>query len=248
MYFVSQGFVRDSHGTICVFNFPGTNTQTYPGGINPRGEIVGTWINYDGPYLSQAHGFLRQPDGTLTSIDVGGPDFPDTSIDAINAEGRSVGFYDNFNVAGKEGHAFLREADGSITVFDVLNASFTVPQAINDKGQIAGEYVISNLDPIVQRAFLRDRDGTITTFDVPSAVPGGTNVVALDSKGDITGFYEDPAKLNWRGFVRKADGTITTFDAPNAEETMPTAMNPRGEIVGLFTDTSNHLHGFVMNP
>ena len=242
-YYATQGFVRDPHGTTTAFSFPGTDTQTLPLDINPRGEVVGIWIGYGGQYLSQEHGFLREPDGTITTIDAGSPSFPDTWIRSINAAGQSTGFYDNYNVAGQEAHGFLREADGSITSFDVLNATDTLPVAINSKGQIAGDYLIRN--QAVQRGFLRDKDGTITTFDVPGATPNGNIIVAIDSKGEIAGIYQDN-DLNYHGFMRKADGTITTFDAPKATQTIPAAMNSRGEITGAFIDTNGHEHGFVL--
>jgi hypothetical protein len=243
-YWVSHGFVRDAHGTTTLFSFPGTYTQTLPTGINSQGVIAGVWIGYDDSgQLSQSHGFLRKPDGTLVSIDVGGQDYPDTSIDAINSVGQAVGFYDNYNVAGQDGHGFLRNVDGSIAKIDVLNATSTFPIAINDKGQVAGDYDIPDL--LVQRGFLREADGTITTFNVPGAVTNGNMITGIDSKGRVAGYYQDTNGVE-HAFVRKTDGSFATFDAPGAKRTVTTAINSQGVMVGSFIDSQNKMHGFVL--
>jgi hypothetical protein len=50
--------------------------------------------------------------------------------------------------------------------------------------------------------------------------------------------------------VRAPGGTITTFDAPGAgtglgQGTDCTAINPEGEIAGIYYDTNDVAHGFV---
>ena len=48
------------------------------------------------------------------------------------------------------------------------------------------------------------------------------------------------------GFVRDPKGNFTTFDVPNASFTSAFGINDRGDIVGLFTDSSFRNHGFLM--
>ncbi|HTR22761.1 MAG TPA: hypothetical protein VMI10_02175 [Terriglobales bacterium] len=107
----------------------------------------------------------------------------------------------------------------------------------------------------------------ITTFD-PQAPPGGwlpyegTQSLAINSMGTITGFYSDPLFV-YHAFVRTPDGTIAVFNAPDAgtqsvtgflptplgvlggQGTYATAMNDAGTITGLYVDATNVMHGFV---
>jgi hypothetical protein len=51
--------------------------------------------------------------------------------------------------------------------------------------------------------------------------------------------------------VRAPNGAITTFDAPGAgtgafQGTIPFSFNPGGAIVGYYLDSSNVLHGFLL--
>ncbi len=43
----------------------------------------------------------------------------------------------------------------------------------------------------------------------------------------------------------KSNGNIATFDVRNATRTVPTAMNSKGEITGVFYDANGDQHGFV---
>ena len=56
--------------------------------------------------------------------------------------------------------------------------------------------------------------GTIITFDAPGAV-NGTEALAMNPAGSITGFYFD-ANFVPHGFLRAKNGSFTTFDTPGA--------------------------------
>ena len=61
-----EGFVRDSDGTLTLFNLPGATGGTYPYAINDLGEIVGSYsiLGVYGTGMT----FLREPDGSFTTI------------------------------------------------------------------------------------------------------------------------------------------------------------------------------------
>jgi hypothetical protein len=68
----------------------------------------------------------------------------------------------------------------------------------------------------VPHGFLRNTDGTLITFDAPGAGTDffqGTQAVAINPRGVITGIYTDLNFVN-HGFLRAGDGTLTTFDPP----------------------------------
>ena len=94
----AHGFLRTRDGTIVTFDVPGS-VRTYVFGINPVGQIVGTYIV--GTY-NAAHGFVRNPDGTIVTFDVPGSVF--TWVSDINPAGQIVGFYVD---AGGVAHGFV---------------------------------------------------------------------------------------------------------------------------------------------
>jgi len=163
---------------------------------------------------------------------------------SINAEGAITGGYSD----GQNIHGFLRARDGTITTFDVPGpTSNPNPIGINQAGEIAGSY----LDPQgnYSHGFLRARDGTFTTFDVPGAAYVGTVPTGINSKGKITGGYED-ANGAGHGFLRAPDGTFTTFDPPGYTGTDPTAINSAGTVIGMVSARTviglvNPGHGFI---
>ena len=72
---VCHGFVRAPDGTITTFDAPGAGTGsgqgTFPSTVvclNPAGPISGATIDNSNVY----HGFVRAPNGTITTFDVPG--------------------------------------------------------------------------------------------------------------------------------------------------------------------------------
>jgi hypothetical protein len=144
-----HGFIRTASGKYTSFDVPGAGPDgysgegTYPQGINDLGEVSGIWVDVNFIY----HGFVRNPDGRITTFDVptictklSSPPadcaYNGTYAAGVNLLGRVVGTY-----YGEDGnpHGFWRDADGSITRFDAPGSGyFTQPVAINDSGQITG--------------------------------------------------------------------------------------------------------------
>ena len=94
---------------------------------------------------------------------------------------------------------------------------------------------------------------TVTTFDAPNA--GFTIATAINSAGQITGYYEDTIDQITRGFLREPDGTITTFDGPPltltyTSFTFARTINSAGQIAGSYFESSvpageSRGHGFL---
>lgn len=254
---VQHGFIRDARGKLTYFDPPGVSTDIIPADINIWGQVAGTAYNYDDPtmFASHQHGFIRQPDGKFLTIDAGGADYPETTINAINALGQTTGWCDDFNKQSNDpldpfalGHTalgFIRNANGKVTRFNVLNATDTYPVALNALGQVAGSYdiVLSEFD-VVHQGFLRQPNGKIVTFVAPGA-GDSTQVDAIDALGRVIGHFED-SNDQYHAFIRKVDGKITTFDVPGASSTVPTGVNAQGNIVGFWWDAELKQHGFVL--
>jgi hypothetical protein len=219
-------------GTFITFDAPGAVFGTYPSGINPRGVIVGTFVdeNFVG------HGFLRARGGSITTFDV--PNAVNgTYPSGINTAGVVIGTFADVNFVG---HGFVRAIDGSIATFDVPGAfdGFFFLTSINPAGLIVGTLFDENF---VTHGFVRATNGTITTIDVPGAV-NGTTAIGINPMGVITGIYTDASFLS-HAFVRASDGTLTTFDPPSPGFMEPFApfsfgpelsITPQGVITGTY--------------
>jgi len=81
--------------------------------IVPSGAITGGYLDAN----NFAHGFLRNPDGAITTFDVPGVggSFGSTG-QSMNEHGTIVGSYTDTN---DRIHGFLRDPKGSFTTFDV---------------------------------------------------------------------------------------------------------------------------------
>jgi hypothetical protein len=249
--FVSHGFLRAPDGTFTEFDAPGAGAVgafaegTYPVAIDRAGIVTGNYVDDN----DVSHGFLRAPDGKLTTFNApGAGTAPNTGLPegtypvAINPAGTITGY--RYGASGLCG--FLRAPDGTFTEFEAPGASNgTFPAAINPAGVVTGYY---QDESYVYHSFLRAPDGTFTKFEAPGARTGddyGTFPVSINPAGVVTGSYDDENGLS-HGFVRAADGTFTEFEAPHAVEgTFPVSINPAGAIAGSYDGANGLGHGFV---
>jgi hypothetical protein len=90
-----SGFLRAPDGTLTSYPYPGGVALVGPrfmsrsgsgvyGSINANGTITGTYLDSS----NKSHGFMRTPDGVITTFDLGGGD---TTAVAINDYGIIVG-------------------------------------------------------------------------------------------------------------------------------------------------------------
>jgi uncharacterized membrane protein len=239
----SSGFVRARDGTLTTFNLPGGgfvfplyNPFGPPPSINPAGEIAGTYFD---PNFAGEHGFLRTPDGTLSTIDAPGAFF--TEVLAINPAGVIVG---DLCDAATCFRGFVRAPDGTFTQIGPPGANVeTIPiGGINPSGAVTGTYY-DGVNLLIH-GYLLTPDGTFTVFDPPGSVY--TSPFAINPAGVITGYYCDA--VGCRSFLRAPDGTITSFDPPGSVFSVALAINSGGVVTGSFQDASGVEHGFVYRP
>ena len=103
---------------------------TIASGINPSGQIVGSFENGSG-----VHGFLYSG-GTYTNIDDPSATMG-TVASGINDSGQIVGTF--YNATGA--HGFLYSGGTYTTLDDPLATQGTIATGINDLGQFVGYYV-----------------------------------------------------------------------------------------------------------
>lgn len=199
--------------------------ETYGGSINSAGTVTGFYRFSD----NKDHGFIRAPDGTITTFDVTGAD--ETTPRAINVKGSVTGYA----IGATMGMGFVRTPDGTITTFQVPGETGgTNPLSINAEGEVTGNYCcIFRNGLALMKGFLRHKNGHFTTFLLTPA----TYPMRIVPSGAIAGFYVDTSD-NYHGFFRDNGGRVIKFDVPGGSGslTRPLAMNIRDTIVGFYYD------------
>src|SRR5215813_8534616 len=154
------------------FDAPGAGTGlsqgTFPNGVTQTGAVTGWYVDPS----NVNHGFLRTPEGTITTFDVpgaGNGPFQGTIAFGMNSAGAIAGLYFD---ASNMFHGYVRTPDGAMTTFDSPSAGTGASQGsaagnIDYAGQIYGDLIDANG---VHQVFLRAPDGTITALDVPGAI------------------------------------------------------------------------------
>jgi hypothetical protein len=263
------------HLRITTFNVKRAGTSAYQGtfgiGINPQGEINGFYIDAKNVY----HGFLRSPEGVITTFDAPDAGGYGTFPFGLNSEGATVGYY---NTPDYVYHGFLRRPDGTFappfTNPDACTTSIlegcegTAFYDINLFGVIAGGYADTKF---INHGLVMYPNGDFTNFDAPGAgdIAGsyqGTypdSFSGLNDFGAITGNDFDTNNVS-HGFLRSSFGGIFAFEAPGAgtepgplaqfctlefdcQGTYPTSINDFGVITGDYVDSNNVFHGFLRN-
>jgi probable HAF family extracellular repeat protein len=240
-----HGFLLDK-GVFTTIDHPDAVAETGATSINNRGQIVGGYIDAEGT----TRGFLLDK-GVFTTIDH--PDaVAETGATSINNRGQIVGGY--IDAEGTT-RGFLLD-DGAFTPIDHPDAASgpgagTVARDINKRGQIVGFYLDAEG---TAHGFLRDKEGVFTPIDHPDAPQkpiAGTAVYGINDHGQIVGFHFDVAAESTRGFLLgshddpSAEGVFTAIDVPGAIDTLPSAIDNRGQIVGGYSDAGGTAHGFV---
>jgi probable HAF family extracellular repeat protein len=200
-----------------TIDFPGSSsTRAY--GINKAGDIVGTYV-VSSPVGVNSHGFLLAG-GRFTAVDF--PGSFGTEAYGINAAGEIVGVYWDNQGAAFGRHGFLLSG-GRFTRIDGPHAVVTRALGINDGGQIVGVYTVRG----------------------PSGIPGS------EAGGLLFRLLGHPYPYAYEyghGFVY-ANGRFTNVDFPGAahgEQTLASAINAAGKVVGTYLDRNYVTHGFML--
>lgn len=196
------GFIYDP-GTSSFTNFavPGS-VATLAQGRNAAGQVVGS--GYGGPSFSQPSGFLREPNGTITSFRIN--DRP-TAARGINDEGLIVGW-----VVNSEGQrVFVGNANG----YQVLTCPPEIcpglvsiaGQGINNLGQIVGPWFDNSLTAV--HAFIA------TPVSLPSGTTaGGAYVFSIDVVADKTIFIDPKLAVGYDYVVGNGDPLFASVRLP----------------------------------
>lgn len=185
-----HGFVYQA-GTYTSFNVPGA-TSIYGVLINNNGEVAGYY--YDSNNYS--HGFVRDPSGTVTTIDAPAG-YTDLLIFGLNDNGQVTGWYGVGSGSSFVNYGFIWQA-GSFTTFDGSpTLALTFPQSINLAGTVVG-YSCNNG---ICDGFVRNPLGAISSLSVSGAY--STEPSEVNAGGTIAGIWVDSPSAYYlrHGFI-----------------------------------------------
>ena len=138
-----SGNIVDAAGSTHAFS--GKLTITFPGAVNTYGDfvnaagaVVGSYIDADGMF----HGFIRNPDGSFTTIDL--PKMPNLEFLFVNTitDFGAVGF--RAKAANDILRSYILMPDGTLYEVRILGSVITVVRNVNQDGSIVGYYDLAD--------------------------------------------------------------------------------------------------------
>jgi uncharacterized membrane protein len=243
----THGFMRDAVGQFTIIDYPQA-VFTVAAGINSHGDVVGQYRLVSDAQEAR-HGFVLSR-GVPTTIDFPGALF--TNALGINGRGEIVGRYCTaLPCSDDKRHGFLLSR-GSFIPIDIREALGTNAWDINSRSEIVGGY----LGKDHQSHVFRLREAQLTTIDFRGAFDTARDSLkgGINSRGDIVSYYcvSPPCGTmpifddSQHGFLQRDGETTTTMDFPQGHVTGDFGINARGDIVGVYNDTSNIAHGFLL--
>jgi len=241
-----HGFVLED-GRFTSFDVRGA-VLTNPYDITNKGQVIGQYYDADD---NEQHGFSRDKQGRITTIDFPGVDGSLNESIGGNDRGEIVGGYGNYDPVAGELHGYVRDRKGRFTTNDFPGALVSGNFKNNNRGQIVGNYSVEDrIVPIRQfRAYLYD-DGRYTPIDVPGDFY--TLAADINDRGQVVGAFLNRERTAGFSFLRDADGTYTRLpDPPGSLQTIALGINNKGQIVGAFAvDPPNDrpkINGFLLD-
>ncbi|HEY6944254.1 MAG TPA: hypothetical protein VI431_03870 [Candidatus Acidoferrum sp.] len=269
----AQSFNFTSIDVPCSACPGGIARRTALGGINPAGDIVGTYSDAVG----KQHGFLLSR-GQFTTIDVPGAlvgatgSLP-TVARGIGPSGDIVGqFTAPYNPpvstsVGFDSPAYCPAAGSTACIKGFLysRGQFSavlfpghpgaIPGRIGPDGSMYGCYHdFDTMGSMFSAAWTRFGDTSIAanggalsdpSLSFPNSMHGG----ATPNGSIVTGFYVDMAASpnHTHGYFLQ-NGVLQTYDVPDSKFTVVWDINPGEEAVGTYIDQAGRQHGFVQLP
>jgi hypothetical protein len=263
----AQSFKFSAIDVPCAACPGGIARVTTAQGINPAGDVVGGYRDAVGV----AHGFVLSG-GQFTSIEVPGTiagvgGILPTTAKGINPSGSIVGDYTTpVNTSAPPNSPAYCPATGSVACikgFLYSGGKFStvlvpdhpgaIPQRITPDGDIYG--CLHDFDLMGSMSgFGRNRFGYFSLLangselaDSSMSVPASMNNGATPDGHTIVGLWTDMMTGHSHGYVVQ-DGNFQSYDVPSSLGTNIWDINPSGAFVGVYTDSSKKLHGFLQLP
>lgn len=201
-------------------------------GINAKGDVVGIYRDA----AAKVRGFVWQ-DGVVTPIEYPGAVL--TEARGISPSGEIVGTYRMPGEPAVNVHGFLLTLDGTFVNVDYPGHTNTIPQRILPDGTILGCRHDHDLMDTMRGVAIMP-DGTAIETDTFASMHNG----ATPNGKTIVGLFMNMMTNRSESYVIE-NGEFKEFVVPGSSLTSAWDVNPRGEIVGVYRDADNRIHGFV---
>ena len=134
---VDEAGITHAFSGELIITFPGA-VNTYGDFVNAAGAVVGSYIDADGMF----HGFMRDPDGNFTTIDL--PEMPDLDFLFVNTitDAGAVGF--RAKAANDILRSYILTPDGTLYEVRIPGSVITVVRNVNQDGSIVGFYDLAD--------------------------------------------------------------------------------------------------------
>jgi hypothetical protein len=141
--------------------------------------------------------------------------------------------------------AFTWSKAAGYSGFDAPDAAgLTIAWGVNRAGTTVGVYMDAHT---VYHGFVRTAGGRVRTVDIEGSPY--TQLMGLNDRGDMVGFYQDPDDFILKGFVLHADGGFEPVAPPGAANgSYPYRITDDGRIVGWYMDENYRTIGFLAAP
>jgi uncharacterized membrane protein len=201
-------------------------------GINAAGDVVGAYRDATG----KVRGFLSSR-GVVSSIEY--PGAAVTEARGIGPHGVIVGTYRMAGEPSVNAHGFRLAVDGTFTNVDYPGHTNTIAQRILPNGTILG--CRHDHDTMqTMRGVVIPADGPPSETDTFASMHNG----ASPDGSRVVGFFMDMMTGRSESYVIDK-GEFTAFAVPGSTLTSAWDVNARGEIVGVYRDAANRIHGFL---
>ena len=130
---VDEAGISHAFSGDLAITFPGA-VNTYGDFVNAAGAVVGSYIDADGMF----HGFIRNPDGSFTTIDL--PEMPNLEFLFVNTitDFGAVGF--RAKAANDILRSYILMPDGTLYEVRIPGSVITVVRNVNQDGSVVGYY------------------------------------------------------------------------------------------------------------
>ena len=241
-------FVNGSFVKLMVPN----STSTAIMGVNDLGDLVGFYRKTDGT----RHGFIWYHTNVVRTINFPGTSSSQTLVTAafgINKVGRVVGGVWSISSSGTFPSNGFVWANGTFTNMNPTPSGQAGPCCWSVNG-------IANSGVIVGQVFAADffrawyKAGTDQDFFMEFPNNGDTFATGVNSRNDMIG---NQATIGGGWFAKNVEANEASGDAtettpsfiavkfPNSMSTTPLGVNYARAVVGAYTDSSGHQHGFL---
>jgi len=216
-------------GTWVAVDLPNSES-TMLFGINDKDTIAGQYTDSSG----NVHGFISDFAGDKV-----------TNIDDPDGDTQARGLNDKNVVTGFDAGAYApwEWSKGTLTAVTKDGTDLDqLIQGITTKGVFTGDYTNTSTEEYVGYLGKNAKWTSDITLKIDNSGYAGR---AIDTAGDLAGWFEDPnTGLQHGWLLLKGAKKPMQLDYPNAQYTVIEGMNDNGYLTGQWEDTSGNIHGF----